>query len=54
MAMRTHKTYVIIDIETNRVLHVTNDRNESMKIYDEYKKNEKTGGRKVTADCYNH
>lgn len=47
MAMRTRKTWLIIELHTNRILHVTTDRNESMKEFDRLRKSKK----EVTAQC---
>lgn len=47
MAMKTRKTWLIIELHTNRILHVTTDRNESMKEFDKLLKSKA----KVTAQC---
>lgn len=47
MSMRTRKIYIIIEMNTNRILHSTTDRNESMKEFDKLIK----AKAKVTAEC---
>ena len=45
--MKTHKTYLIIEIHTNKIIHQTSDRHESMKMFDVLKK----ANAKVYAQC---
>lgn len=47
MSMRTRKIYIIIEIGTNRILHSTKDRNESMKEFEKLQKSRKN----ITAEC---
>lgn len=41
MAMRTRKTWLIIELHTGRILHTSYDRNESMKEFDKMRKTRK-------------
>lgn len=45
--MKAHKTYLIIELHTNRILHVTTDKMESMKEFEKLQKSKV----KVTAQC---
>ena len=36
--MKTRKTYIIVEVKSNKILHTTSDRTESMKIFDIIKK----------------
>lgn len=46
--MKLHKMYVIIEISTNKVVHQTSNKFESMKMLGVLQK----AGAKVTAQCY--
>ncbi len=45
--MKTRKMYLIIELHTNRILHTSTDKNESMKEFDKLLKSK----RQVTAQC---
>ena len=45
--MKTRKTYLIIELFTNRILHTSTDRFESMKEFEKLRKQKK----QVTAQC---
>ena len=45
--MKTRKIYLIVEVTTNKILHSTTDRVESMKIFDIIKKSDA----KVMAQC---
>lgn len=45
--MKTRKTYLIIEITTNKIVHQTSDKFESMKMFDVLKK----ANAKVYAQC---
>ena len=36
--MKTRKMYLIVEVTTNKVLHITSDKYESMKMYGVIKK----------------
>ena len=44
--MKIRKIYIIIEMNTNRILHTTTDRWESMQEFEKLQKN-----KKVTAQC---
>ena len=45
--MRTHKLFIIVEMNTNRIIHQTTDKYESMKEFDKLRKQKKS----VTALC---
>jgi len=44
--MKTRKTYIIIEMKTNRILHTSTDRWESMREFEKLQKR-----KNVTAQC---
>ncbi len=46
--MKTRKTYLIIELHTNRILHTSYDKFESMQYFDKLLKE---GRKQITAQC---
>lgn len=46
--MKTRKTFIIIEVNTGRILHTTSDKFESMKRFAELQKNSRS---EVVAQC---